>query len=268
MRSPREREADALVRLYRPSWTDRDTETGRRVKRTAETWWADFREDGKRCRENLGTPFKADAELARAKIIDRLRRKGAGLVDPCADHAARPIAEHVTDFESTLKARGATEVHVARVLFYLRAGLAAMGAERIGDLDLATASRWLSEVRAQGLSARTVNVRSQSLRSFGKWLVETRRTAHDPFLGLRPLNVEADRRRVRRALTSEETTLLLDAAARRPLAEAEANAVREVAYRAEHGSRPVVGRARRSARRLRRGCGPWARTAQRSTPSH
>jgi len=247
MRSARERHADALVRLYRPSWTNHDRETGRRVRSTSETWWADYREDGQRRRENLGTPFKADAELARGRILERLRRKAAGLVDPCADHAARPISEHVADYEATLNARDATPEHVTRTLGYLREGLAAMGTNRIGDLDLAAGSRWLAEVRARGFSARTVNVRVQSLRGFGRWLVESRRTAHNPFLGLRPLNVEADRRRVRRALTAEEAGLLLEAARMRPLRAAEAAAATEAAYREEHG-RPS-GRGRGAALR-------------------
>ncbi len=42
--------------------------------------------------------------------------------------------------------------------------------------------------------------------------VETRRTARDPFLGLKRLNVAADRRRVRRAFTPEEMARLLAAA--------------------------------------------------------
>lgn len=243
MRSPREREADALVRLYRPSWTHTDPSTGGRVRRRSETWWADYREGGQRRRESLGTPFKSDAELARGRILDRLRRKAAGLVDPCADHAARPIAEHVADFEATARARESTAEHVDRVLGYLREGLAAMGAKRIADLDLATASRWLSEVRAQGWSARTVNVRAQSLRSFGRWLAECRRATHDPFLGLRPLNVETDRRRVRRALTADEAVRLVEAAARRPLADAEANAALEAEYRRRHGKPSARGRA-------------------------
>lgn len=222
MRSEREREADALVRLFRPSWTKGSGATGTRKHARSAFWWCDYREGGRRRRESLGTPFKADAELARAKIVERLRRKAAGLVDPHSDHAARPICEHVEAFKVTMEARGVTARHVAETLAYLRSGIEAMRAAGIGDLDLARASRWLEEARvASGLSARTVNTRAQSLRAFGRWLVETRRVAHDPFLGLRRLNVAADRRRVRRALTLAETTALLDAARRRPLAAVE-----------------------------------------------
>ena len=202
----RERSTDALVRLYR----------------RGPSWWAGYREDGRHVRQSLGVPYLADARLLAGKIEERLRRKSVGLVDPCAEHAARPIAEHVADFKAVMDARGGTNRHTERTLKYLRDGVAATGAKRVGDLDVAAASRWLEEARATGLSARTINVRVQSLRAFGRWLVETRRTTHDPFVGLQRRNVAADRRRVRRALTVDETARLLDAARTRPLAEAEA----------------------------------------------
>jgi site-specific recombinase XerC len=104
-------------------------------------------------------------------------------------------------------------------------------------------SRWLTEVRAQGFGARTVNVRTQALRSFGRWLVDARRATQNPFLGLRPRNVEADRKRVRRALTAEEAARLLEAARCRPLADAEAAAAQETAYRREHGKPSSRGKA-------------------------
>ena len=223
MRSQHERDADVIVRLYRPSWTKSDPETGSRRHARSATWWADYREDGRRRRENLGTPYKADAELLRGKIVERIRRKAAGLVDPNAEHAERPISEHVEAFKVTMEARGVTARHVRETLAYLQSGIAAISAKRVGDLDLPGASRWLEESRASGLSARTVNTRAQSLRAFGRWLVETRRAAHDPFLGLRRLNVAADRRRVRRALTLDETAALLDAARHRPISDADRN---------------------------------------------
>src|SRR5438105_15884296 len=110
-RSEREREADALVRLYRPTWTDMDPSTGKRLQRTSPTWWADYHEDGKRVRKSLGTPYRQDAELARGKILRRLRERAAGIEDPFTAHRERPIAHHVSDFKVTLEARGVTAAH-------------------------------------------------------------------------------------------------------------------------------------------------------------
>lgn len=193
-----------------------------RLYRRGRSWWAAYRRDGRSVRESLRTPYVADARLVAAKIEERLRREAVGISDPHAQHASRAIAEHVDEFRVTMEARGGTDRHVVVTVKYLRDGIAAMGAKRLGDLDLAAASRWLEEARAQGRSARTVNARAQALRAFGRWLTQTRRTAHDPFVGLRRLNVAADRRRVRRALTVEETTRFLHAARTRPIKDAEA----------------------------------------------
>ena len=108
MRNQREREADALVRLFKPSWSRIDLATGKRTKTRSETWYADYREDGKRHRVNLETPFKADAELARAGLVDRLRRQDAGLVDPFSTARALPLAKHLRAFLIGIRASGAT----------------------------------------------------------------------------------------------------------------------------------------------------------------
>jgi integrase len=198
-----------------------DPEALVRIYRRGGQWWAGYHEDGRHIRKSLGTRFLADARLMAGKIEQRLRGKEVGIEDPFARHASVPIADHVEAFRMTLVAKAVTEEHVERVLVYLRAGIAAMGVERLATLDLAAAAGWLEREKATGIGPRAVNVRAQSLRSFGRWLLETRRTPHNPFLGLRPQNVEADRRRVRRALTADEVDRLIAAAARRPLAEAE-----------------------------------------------
>src|SRR5205823_5870903 len=77
--SERDREADSLVRLYRPTWTEINTATGKRTQRRSSTWWVDYRENGKRVRKSLDTAYRQDAELARGKILRRLRERAAGI---------------------------------------------------------------------------------------------------------------------------------------------------------------------------------------------
>src|SRR4029079_19075240 len=119
--SPVHLDREALVRLYR----------------RGGLWWAAYHEDGKRARKSLGTRFLADARLLAGKIEERLRGKGVGIVDPYARHSSAPIGEHVERFRTTLVAKAVTGEHVERVLVYLRAGIAAMGVERLAGLDLA-----------------------------------------------------------------------------------------------------------------------------------
>jgi integrase len=139
--------------------------------------------------------------------------------------------------EGTPAAR-TTEAHEKRVLAYLREAFKVRRAERLADLDLTGAERWLNERReGDNLGARAVGVRVQALRSFGRWLVESRRVAVNPFAGLRAPNVEAGRRYVRRALTAAEVGRLLDAARSRPLLDGQRRAAREADYRRAHGGK-------------------------------
>lgn len=61
------------------------------------------------------------------------------------------------------------------------------------------------------LSSRSVNREIAVLRSVLRWAVRRKLIAHDPLAALRPLGVEEDRRKVRRALRPEEFTRLLAA---------------------------------------------------------
>src|SRR5262245_38001031 len=129
MRSHHERAADAMVRLFKPVWSKHDATTGKRTRTRADSWWADYREDGKRHRVNLGTPFKADAELARARIVERLRRQDAGLVDPFSVSRSLPLAKHFRAFLVGIRASGATRGHVWRIRRCLARTFRAMGAK-------------------------------------------------------------------------------------------------------------------------------------------
>jgi integrase len=242
-RSKQNREADALVRLYKPTWTDRD-DAGSASRHASATWWLDYREDGKRRRENTGTPYEADANLVRARLIERLRRKAAGLYDPFRE---APLRQHLRAFLVTLRSEGVSRSHLwrrrrylARILGTRRGGL---GARTLADLDADRASAWLDARRREGLSARSQNHYVAGLKQLGRWLAGSGRAPRNPFAILKLRDVDVDRRVVRRALTPEEVAGLLAVAPARPLAEAEARAAAEAEYRRIHGRSSKRGAA-------------------------
>jgi integrase/recombinase XerC len=96
----------------------------------------------------------------------------------------------------------------------------ATASKQLRDLDASRTAKWLTSLKAGGLSARSVNKRLQAVRQFARWLTMERRVAYDPFLSLKLLNERVDRRHVRRALSPQELASLLAAAERRPLEEA------------------------------------------------
>jgi integrase/recombinase XerD len=205
------------MRIYQRKYRTPDGEW-----KSGLTWWCLFFVNGVRHHESLGTRDKRAAELVAADRLRRAELKAAGIADPFEQHAEKSLEDHVSDFEATLRGRGVVEKYVRDRVGCLRAYLDATRAERLKDLDLPGASRWISTLRKSGLAARSVNGRIRALKQFGRWLVETRRVQFDPFDALRPLNEEEDRRHVRRALTPDEAVRLLQATRERPFLQAKA----------------------------------------------
>jgi len=154
------------------------------------------------------------------------------------------ITKHLADFLTTLRARGVVTKYVRDREDCLKAYLAHSGAKRLKGLTLVSASAWIEEVKARGLSARSVNSRVRALKQWGRWLQTTRRVQFDPFEAVQQLNESEDRRHVRRALTPEEAQRLVDAARTRPLKEAQAARIHAGVFGAEEVRLRRLGEAR------------------------
>lgn len=71
---------------------------------------------------------------------------------------------------------------------------------------------WLHEQRQNGLSPATSNHYVTALKTFGNWLLRDRRCEENPFAFLSKVNAKVDVRCVRRILTRDELSLLVQAA--------------------------------------------------------
>lgn len=205
--------------LFRPTYT-KDGKKGR-----SKHWWLEYHQGSRRFRVNLRVRDKRAAEIAARDLLKSVERRAAGVADPFEAHARRPLTDHVVDFETALRARDVTKGHADDRMRYLKAFLAASSPERLADLDGSKAGAWLSTLRAQGLSARSLDIRRAALAQFGRWLVKEHRHAFNPFDGLSAANEDADRRHVRRGLDLPELVRLQEAAQNRPLEAAHAQRV-------------------------------------------
>src|SRR5262245_37802992 len=172
--------------------------------REGKTYWAQYSVGGVRHYESTGSRDKRAAELIAHDRMRRAELARAGIKDPFGEAKAKAIAEHLTDFLTTIRARGVVEKYLAERRTHLETYFGSCGVKKADDLDLARASGWLHDLSRRGLAARSVNARRAALVQFGRWLLRTRRVQFDALADLKPLNEEADRRRVRRALTPEE----------------------------------------------------------------
>jgi integrase len=159
----------------------------------------------RRATESLAAAAEAEAAQVRAGLIDT--RGLARLA-----HEARPIADHLTDWQAALEARGGTAKHASVSARRVRrlAGLA--GVARIGDLSLSPILAALAALRAAGLSQETINHHVRAVKAFSRWLWRDGRAADHRLAHLSTSSSESDRRRVRRALTALEAARLVAAA--------------------------------------------------------
>ena len=172
--------------------------------------------DGKR-RMRKGFTDKATTERLAAKLDHEVMLRKRGLIDPVqegfANNRSRPIGEHIDAFEKHLKNRQNTTKYVGLMTRRVRRLVAASGVASLNKLTKELIEETLANMQVeQEFGSRTFNHYIQALDSFGRWLMSTRRTAANPFVGLPLRNVEIDIRHKRRALTLEEATKLIEAA--------------------------------------------------------
>src|SRR5207237_196789 len=99
---------------------------------------------------------KAASEKMLARLISEAALGGVGLVDRHAGHKARPLGEHVSDFEGELRAGlvgkpgGPEEKHVQAKAGHVRAVLQKACAFRtLGDIDLGKVQAALAALGAE-----------------------------------------------------------------------------------------------------------------------
>jgi integrase len=154
-------------------------------------------------------------EMARAAESATARTK-AGLSDPKAERMAReirrPIEEHVNEFIAFLQAQGDSPGHVAGTRSLIDLTLTLAGIERIAELTPSAVSRAMAVLKRDNLSARTINGYLVAVKSFSRWLKRDGRIPDYELEPMKKLNEKVDRRRVRRVLTPEEATRVIQAA--------------------------------------------------------
>lgn len=184
-------------------------------------WTARWKDAAGKWRTQTGFVTKAEAERFALYQEQEGRKVRAGLVDPRADARReaelRAVADHVEDYRRALLAKGDTPGHAQHTAGVLRRLLADATVRTVGDLapDRIQEAVARMMVKRRGklepASARTKNHAIQAVKALATWLHDAGRLAEVP-RGLRKLakyNEEADRRRVRRALSPEQLEHLL-----------------------------------------------------------
>lgn len=127
------------------------------------------------------------------------------------EQGEKSIVEHLRAFQTHMEAKNNVPQHIKTTISSIQKLLEATGVKTIADLDggkvLNTLAAWRKR-KKKPLSVATSNHYLTAIKSFSRFLWQDRRTTEDVFCGLRKLNAETDRRRVRRAMSADEVKRL------------------------------------------------------------
>ena len=184
---------------------------GKKVKKQSQCWYIKYRDaDGieqrvKGYKDKTATRQKAaelekEAELARAGVVDRYK-----------EHRQTALTEHLTDFKQYLLDKGDTQDYARLTHNRVKAILTDCKFTFIGDVQPSRVQRYIAERKQKGLSIKSCNYYLTAAKTFFNWMVADRRIGENPLVHLKGQNAKKDIRRQRRALTPDETNVLLTA---------------------------------------------------------
>ena len=220
------------MRLFKPTYLDREGQRRKTIK-----WYLDFfTSDGIRHRLPLFADRRAcesvkntiaeclSCKVAKIAFEPELQRKldvlprriltklcAWGLLDNARVEGAKPLIEHLVDFEKYLLTKGDTKTHVDLVVSRARRVIEGCELQNWSDVSANKVQGYLAGLRDEPycISAQTFNFYLQATKQFCRWMVQERRASENPLQHLKGLNVRTDRRHDRRALEPDEIRHLL-----------------------------------------------------------
>lgn len=160
--------------------------------------------DGKRKQVPLALEKTTSERLLRRLQCDEDEKRANG-ANTFSVYRRRPLTEFVNEYRHHLEAKGNTCRHVGQTIRYTSSILAVIKATVIEDVDPGRITKTLHRWRVDGRHGiGTSNHYLVAVKGFTRWLWEQRYTSSDPLCGLRRMNVDVDRRRIRRPLTPDE----------------------------------------------------------------
>jgi integrase/recombinase XerD len=205
-----------MASLYKKPVMIRDPATGERVKTKSRKYWGQYKDALGRLKRVPLAVDKLAAETMLNKLVRKVERERAGLVDSTDEQRKRPLFQHVTEFKGHLANKGVTPKQVMELTHKLQRLIDARKWKFLGDINAHATLDFLGQLRRDGLSAQTYNHYLRAAKQFTRWLARERRISFDPLAHLSRLNVRTDRRHDRRALSADEFSRLIDAARNGP----------------------------------------------------
>jgi len=195
----------------------------------------------RRRKKTLATDRETSERIARDLLNKNALRK-EGLIDErderFAEHEARPIKDHLADYDKFVTDERATPKYVRQMVQKVETivDLADPKIRRISGLTLERVKGALAKVR-EIRSVGTVNLYIQHIKSFSRWLWRTKRAKEYALVDLQTKTPNrGERRRVRRRMTDSKVVAVISAAEQGDHVLGVSGPDRAVLYRLAHGT--------------------------------
>jgi integrase len=162
------------------------------------------------CKSNnqpLDSELQRFIEQLSVKIRDELIR--FGLLDSQQSAAGKPLTGLVSEFGQFLEAKERTSKYINDTKTELDRVFEGCSFRYWSDIAPTKVMAYLKKLRDAGLSYRRSNAYLKSAKAFCKWMADCNYVSRSPLHHLKTLDAEQDRRRQRRALTTDELRRLL-----------------------------------------------------------
>jgi site-specific recombinase XerD len=176
----------------------------------SKTWRARYRDSvGKHKTASLRTEDRQEAQERLAELLQKLKQRES---DPFAEHRETLLSKHLDDFKAHLIAKANTDRYARLTTNRVQRVLDGCRFKLLTELKTGPVNSWLHEQRKGTMGPATSNHYVTALKTFGNWLLRDRRCSENPFAFLSRVNAKVDVRCVRRILTRDELSRLVQAA--------------------------------------------------------
>jgi integrase len=185
-----------------------------------DSWYATFQNGrGKRVKKCTGTTDRKAADRIVAAWVAHAALIKEGVIDTRHDDLQQQnritLQKHLDDWIAQCEHVGQAKLHVFQNRRIMERMFEARRMQQLSDITHRNVQDYLQSVKKTGKAPRTVNIIRATAIAFLNWCRVERRIDRDqanPLADLPKLDESRDTRKVRRALTAEEVTRLLQVA--------------------------------------------------------
>lgn len=161
---------------------------------------------------------KSVAELELNRILKRVEREAAGVIDPIVEAASMPMRVVLARFIRHLPGKRAGMKYIEQAISYNKKIMERAGMTRLAEFNADRIDKALRAVADAGRSPRTVNAYRETSYALGEWTYKIARLLNqNPVAVISKRKTAGDIRKQRRALTVDEAYRLLGVAGPRRL---------------------------------------------------